>query len=88
MAMYGDDEILYPIDDSNQKVYIPMSSLKNQNYNHESDDDEEFLQSNTLNRSKKIRRDLITYYCAICGRNSMVINAKLEKLPTRLTDGS
>ena len=86
--MYGDDEILYPIDDSNQEVYIPMSSLKNQDYRNESDDDEAFLEKNTLNHNKRMRKDLKTYYCTICGRGAVVINAKLEKLPTRLTDGS
>ena len=88
MAMYGDDEILYPIDDSNQEVYIPMSSLQNHNYKNESDDDEAFLAKNTMDRGLKKKKDLVIYYCTICGRNSIVINAKLEKLPTRMTDGS
>jgi hypothetical protein len=88
MAIYGDDEILYPIDDKNQEVYIPISSLKNQNFMDQSDDDEEFLQKYTLNRKEKVKKDLICYYCTICGRNIIVINARLEKLPTRLTDSS
>lgn len=88
MAMYGDDEILYPIDDSNQEVYISMSSLKNQNFRNESDDDEQFLQKNMLDRPDNQSKNLNTYYCAICGRNCVIVNSKLEKLPTRLTDGS
>lgn len=86
--MYGDDEILYPIDDQNMEVYISMSSLKNQNYQNESDEDEAFIKEYTLDVDQQAKKDLMTYYCTICGRNSLVVNAKLEKLPTRLTDGS
>ena len=88
MAMYGDDEILYPIDDENMEVYLPFSSLTNQNYKGDSDDDEKFLAENLVISEKENKSDLKSYYCAICGQTCLVINTKLEKLPVRLTDGT
>lgn len=88
MAVYGEDEIIYPIDDKNQTVYIPVSSLKNQNYQAEVEDTEEFLNKFILNRPQKSSKELISYYCAVCGRNVLLLNAKLHRLPTRRTDGS
>ena len=88
MAVYGEDEIIYPIDDKNQTVYIPVSSLKNQNYQGEAEDTEEFLKKFTLNRQEKPSKELVSYYCAVCGRNVLLLNAKLHRLPVRRTDGA
>ena len=88
MAVYGDDEILYPIDDKNQEVYLPVSSLINQNYYEDPDETEEFLKKHTLNKQERVNKELILYCCAICGSNVLIVNAKLEKLPTRRTDGA
>ena len=87
-AVFGDDEVPYPIDDKNQEVYNPISSLINQNYQEEAQDNDEFLRQHTLNRPEKISKELSIYCCAICGRNTILCNAKLEKLATRRTDGT
>jgi len=88
MAMYGDDEILYPIDDENMEVYVPFSSLNKNNYQNDSDD-EKFFEKNMFDIDETERnKNLINYYCAICGRVSIIIDAKLERLPVRHTDGS
>ena len=87
MAVYGDDEILYPIDDKNQEVYLPISSLINQNYVDEPDDNEDFLRKHTLNKEDRPSKELRLYCCAVCGSNAIIINSKLERLPTRRTDG-
>lgn len=88
MAVYGEDEIIYPIDDKNQEVYNAISSLKNQNYVESAEDTEEFLRKYTLNRPEKASKELNSYYCAICGVSCILINAKLDKLPMRRTDGA
>ena len=88
MAVYGEDEILYPIDDKNQEVYHAVSSLKNKVYNDETENTEEFLKKYTVNRADKPGKEVISYYCAICGRSVMLTNAKVQKLPPRQTDGA
>ena len=83
MAVYGEDEILYPIDDTNQEVYHPVSSLLAAQYGEQQDETEDFLKKHTLNRAETVRKDLSCYYCAVCGRLALLVNAKLEKLPVR-----
>jgi len=86
MAVYGEDEIPYPIDDKNQEVYTRISNLVNHNRYDEANDTEEFLQKYTSTKREKLSKDLNIYCCAICGRNCILVNARMERLPTRRTD--
>jgi hypothetical protein len=88
MAIYGDDDMIFPIDDKNQEVYNAISSLKNQNYAETTEEADEFLKKHTLHRNDRSKKDLNPYYCAICGINVLLMNSKLEKMPSRVTDGA
>jgi len=86
--MYGDDEVLYPIEDQNMEVYVSISSLKNKNFQVDSEENEEFIKEYTLDTDMQNKKNLVSYYCTICGRTNLVVNAQLEKLPSRVTDNS
>lgn len=67
---------------------MSISSLKNKNFQVDAEENEEFIKEYTLDSDNINKKNLVPYYCTICGRTDLVTNAQLEKLPSRVTDGA
>ena len=86
--MYGDDDILFPVDDSNQEEYVPISSFQRHKNQLDQYKDDQYLKKYGIKKEKKERNDLFYYYCTICGRSAIIYDEKLEELPIRKLDAT
>ena len=87
--IYGDDEVLFPVYDSNQEEYIPVSSF-NQNKSKADfkEEDQALWEKYGVKKEAKKNNELYYYYCTICGRTIIIYDTKLEDINVRKLDGS
>lgn len=86
--MYGDDDVLFPVDDSNQEEYIPVSSFNHLKWKIEGEKDVELFEKHDVKRDARKKNDLFYYYCTICGRSCLIYDEKLEESHVRKLDST
>lgn len=87
--IYGDDEVLFPVYDSNQEEYVPVSSFtQNKSRADFKEEDQALWDKYGVKKESRKNNELYYYYCTICGRTIVIYDTKLEEMNVRKLDGS